>query len=504
MDTSRRAPLLEGSQASSLVNTHADGNNIATAARRPSLTNVSADDGKRYSHKGKVLSSGVGRTTINIAKAFMGAASFELPWAFDQAGLLGGVAGIIAFAFLTNACFSRLAALSTECGLDRPSYPQIARHLLGRKGELAVWCAMFLMTVGVVGSYLLFVGELVSDLAASAHLPQWACTLLTIPVAALLSLPRTTRLLSNTSLLGLIAIAVACAFVIFDALHQLTGPLPPPSSYPQFKVSTYPLFLGNAAYLFLISTAILPMEQNMHPRTRHKFRRAFTLAQVLVTLPNVAFAVVVYMAYCDPATAAAHDCVRGNVVRNLGGGTVGTVVRVFTAANQLLTVPLFLVPMADAFERRLLDTSKFGRDSRTETYRNICRLCLTCASAGAALLVPQFAVLTGLTGALGNNLLAFVLVPVLCIALVRRQRALSSSPSSSSSAAVFEATSANLDMATPTAVETTASLQAVGVSAILEHSVLATLLAFGLALLTLSTWSTINTIVHPKSNATLT
>jgi CBS-domain-containing membrane protein len=59
-------------------------------------------------------------------------------------------------------------------------------------------------------------------------------------------------------------------------------------------------------------------------------------------------------------------------------------------------------------------------------------------------------------------------------------------------------------MATPTAVETTASLQAVGVSAILEHSVLATLLAFGLALLTLSTWSTINTIVHPKSNATLT
>lgn len=29
------------------------------------------------------------------------------------------------------------------------------------------------------------------------------------------------------------------------------------------KIKTYPLFLGNAAFLYLISTAILPLEQGM-------------------------------------------------------------------------------------------------------------------------------------------------------------------------------------------------------------------------------------------------
>jgi len=95
-------------------------------------------------------------------------------------------------------------------------------------------------------------------------------------------------------------------------------------------------------------------------------------------------------------------------------------VKWFMSLNQLFTVPLFLVPMADAFEHRILAKAEFGTPSG-EMKRNACRLLFSLAAATAALLVPDFGLLTGLTGAFGNNLLAFIFVPVLWF---ERRRAL--------------------------------------------------------------------------------
>ena len=47
-----------------------------------------------------------------------------------------------------------------------------------------------------------------------------------------------------------------------------------------------------------------------------------------------------------------------------------------------------------------------------ELGKNLVRFCLTACSAAIAILLPNFALITGLTGAFGNNLLAFVFVPV--------------------------------------------------------------------------------------------
>ena len=71
--------------------------------------------------------------------------------------------------------------------------------------------------------------------------------------------------------------------------------------------------------------------------------------QVVVTIPNVFFAALAYMAYSTTA-----DGVQPNIVENLKPGAATTVVKLAMAANQLLTVPLFLIPMADAFERAFL------------------------------------------------------------------------------------------------------------------------------------------------------
>ena len=99
-------------------------------------------------------------------------------------------------------------------------------------------------------------------------------------------------------------------------------------------------------------------------------------------------------------------------------GAVSLAVKIFMAINQTLTVPLFLIPMSEAFERRLLAADAFGTPAG-ERKRSAGRLVLALASAGMALLVPSFGILTGLTGAFGNNLLAFVSAPVLYFAYHR-------------------------------------------------------------------------------------
>ena len=389
--------------------------------------------------------SGQAATIINLSKCFLGASTFELPWAFWQGGLIGSCVGLVVFALLSNASFSYLVSLShSACpDIDRPTYPQLGRACLGAPGEMLVWFGMLAMTVGVVGSYLLFTGQIAADLLGQS---QTLCVLVATLPGALLSLLRSTRLLSFTSAFGLASLAVACVAVMVDATTRPDVQLRPLRSYltPAVRVSTFPLFLGNAAYLFLISTAVLPMEQQMEPAQRGSFRRCFSLAQLAVTVPNMAFALVACVAYSSivpgealgaadaaaaAAAAAAIDAgggyggyggghggggssgINSNVMENLRPGALASVVKVFMAVNQLLTVPLFIIPMAESFERRLLSPAAFGT-AAGERRRSAGRLLLCVASAGMALLVPNFGVLTGLTGAFGNNLLAFCFVPV--------------------------------------------------------------------------------------------
>ena len=191
---------------------------------------------------------------VNFSKAFMGASSFELPWAFAQAGLVGGTVGTILFAIASNACFSMLVRLGALCATEaqpNPSYPEIGRACGGRPGEVFVWFGMVSMTIGVCGSYLVFIGGTLSQLFGPEIAPQSLCTLLAAFPAAGLSSLRTTRMLSYTSALGLIATFIACTFVCVEALERQAsqpGEVAPPLL---MRWRTYPLFLGNAGEIAL-------------------------------------------------------------------------------------------------------------------------------------------------------------------------------------------------------------------------------------------------------------
>ena len=87
-----------GDAAVPLLNPLVDGDAVDTAPRKGSKT--WADEAERHSKlwigaQGKASGSAAFN---NLTKAFLGAASFELPWALKQSGIGAGIVSLVVFA----------------------------------------------------------------------------------------------------------------------------------------------------------------------------------------------------------------------------------------------------------------------------------------------------------------------------------------------------------------------------------------------------------------------
>jgi hypothetical protein len=360
-----------------------------------------------------------------------------------------------------------------------PTYPEIGEAAYGRAGKTMVWFGMIAMTLGVCGSYQVFSGKLIAALVGPTSviglrwMTQTRCVLLTTPLLFCMSLVPDLGALRWTSVVGLFSVFAACVVVLVDCAVRSDVVFRPVMQYPMIEVETFPMFMGNAAYLYLISTAVLPLEQQM--RNREDFGSALSWSQVAITIANVLFALFAYMAY-DTVEGG----VKQNVVDNLSPGPATSLVQAFVAVNQLFTYTLFSWPMAQALERAIAEngarTGKglaFGAglsfvgswnesgvnradgemdaglatvgprllereevlavasesadlldlEAEKQTLSSGCRAALratlVASTTAVAIGVPQFGVLSSLTGAFGNNFLAFVFVPVLFFTLFR-------------------------------------------------------------------------------------
>ncbi len=350
------------------------------------------------------------RTFFNVTKCFVGAASFELPWAVMQGGWIVSLFGILilaAVSFYTLVLLTRCGHLTSE--LDRkptPTYPEIGRCAFGLPGAIIAYFGIFAMTLGVVGSYFVFIGSTLSQLLCQfdSRLTPAAMTGIILPLIILLSWLRSYRFLAPTSILGVFALLAAVIIVLVDGFtHHSIQPI---DAYPAATWSTVPLFLGNAAFLYLIHSVILPTEQSM--QQREHYPRAVLSSVVLVTVVNVVFAWLAYFLYAEETN--------GNVINNLAPGVLKVIVQVALTLDLIGSSVLFLLPPFELFERAIWDLSQ-KRSFRVEVLRNVLRTVIVGTSCGLALLVPCFSVLTGFSGGFGNCILGLILPPVMYVRL---------------------------------------------------------------------------------------
>lgn len=371
--------------------------------------------------------SGEWRTFINITKGFVGAASFELPWAFMQAGFIGSLAGVVVLALLSYFALGKLAICGRLVeGKQFPTYPTMAYKACGPFGAFAAWFGCAAMTLGTCGAYIVFISSVWKELAtnqkgfegwsAEKHTVVWtaATCLVLIPFSWL----RTYRFMAITSSFGVTALSFALIFTLWDCIHHYEVKID--RNIPMMRTDSYPLFLGNAAFLYLMSTAIMPLEQNM--KKREKFHRPFGTSILVVTVVNIAFGFTAYLAYGDcnqcmkdsKGEYAADCCTQGNVMTNLkvkAPHVLYVVTKVCLAVDLFFTCMLFLFPMSELFEKAIFKQEAFGQ-RKIEYLRNLLRACIVVVIGLIAQGIPEFSLLTGLSGGFGNNIIGFVLPPI--------------------------------------------------------------------------------------------
>lgn len=210
----------------------------AELPEEPAHEKILLEEG-RGNNRLRSTGQGLVLVTAMLMKSFMGAASFEFPGALQSAGFWTGIISTIIFAAMaayTLILFQKIRELA-DSTVKEPSYAQLGFIAFGRLGSVLVTAAVIAMTIGVCSSYLVFTGQVTSQMiqfygnssnfentTTSGEEPgvvvpwmvnfqQWMGLLATVPFVMILSIVKDISKLSVTSVIGTITI-VACMVII--------------------------------------------------------------------------------------------------------------------------------------------------------------------------------------------------------------------------------------------------------------------------------------------------
>ena len=350
------------------------------------------------------------QASASIAKAVMGAGSFSLPWAFAQTGY---VAGPLLMAVMAGLSVSLLRTL-VRCrrlhttAKGAVSYVDVARAAFGDAGANIVYCASISASVGVCGSYLVFISaSLASLLPDAAHVGQTQLIVLILPAAVLLSSVRDSNRFAFTALLGDVSVLLGMAVVvIYGFIYRDEDQDGDDRGIVAFgSVDGFALAFGAVGFLFFIHFLVLPIEGSMqHPED---FDRMVSLTFLGCSLVSALFGVAGYSFFGDATEQI--------VILNIKGSFFVSCVKLLLCIDLLFTYPVVMRPSVEILERslgiQLVNTSDQSR-------------LFVCAglgviAAGAGIFVPAFALLSGLVGGVCQTFLSFVMPPLMWQSLRR-------------------------------------------------------------------------------------
>jgi len=363
------------------------------------------------------------QAAASVMKAIMGAGSFSLPWAFAQTGYVAGPVAMLLLMWLSLSSLKVLVRCRRLCGQGGPgakaghgkaglpaSYVDVARAAFGEAGARLAYGASISASVGVCGSYLVFIGANIVSLAP----PDWALgqttvVLCTLPLAVALSAVRDVQRFAAASLLGDVSVVLGMVVVVaYGALSGTRGE----GCLAVAEYATMPLAFGAVGFLFFIHFLVLPIESSMaRPDEFETMVNATFLACAVV---SAAFGVAGYLFF----GAATHQI----VILNVSGSAVVSSVKLLLCVDLLFTYPVVMRPSIEIVERSLVARSggQKGGEAGRGLQLAVCAA-LGVVAAGASVLVPAFALLSGLVGGVSQTVLGLVMPPLIFRKLQRAQ-----------------------------------------------------------------------------------
>jgi len=376
----------------------------------------------------------------NLTKAFLGAASFELPWALQQSGIAAGVLSLAVFALACAYTLKLLgrartlvmarrattpASTATSSTATTITYADVGRAAYGAAGARLVNFGVVGMSLGVCAAYLVFVGTTLHSVfvnvgvypamsiggsCASATSMAPGCIalplLVTLPVFGAIALLEDYSKLAWTSLAGIVLVVVAMASVLIYGAATQPVPLAAIAAAPFIRWRTYPLFFGNAAFTFCIHTVAIPVHASLADPERD-YEAAVDRSTTFVAVINIAFA-----AACSVLFQSAG--VQANVLQNLPQGEhLSVLVKVLLCVVMILTYALFLQPVAELIEHVFFKaTFEVATEKAALRHRRAIRVAVILVTTLLALAVPDFGLACNLVGSLANTLVGLIMPPL--------------------------------------------------------------------------------------------
>jgi len=249
------------------------------------------------------------------------------------------------------------------------------------------------------------------------------------------------------SVAGICLVCLSMLFVVVEGLVHLDEnsgghhSIADTKVYPFLDWQHYPLFFGNAAFLFCIHTVAIPIHTSMSEGSDpDDFDRAVNASTTFVAVLNIVFAVMCFWIYGDK--------VQSNIVQNLpAGNIVTTIIKVLLVFVMIFTYGLFIQPLAELVENMYSGADQgqeLGNPSRhlsTDissgtkeeslladsfegeiTWSGRCRqygirIALILVTLGLALSIPDFGLVCNLVGSVANTTLGLVFPAVFYIKL---------------------------------------------------------------------------------------
>ena len=354
------------------------------------------------------------QASASVAKAIMGAGSFSLPWAFAQTGYVAGPILMVALMALSVSSLRTLVAcrrLARQSGNGgkRPSasYVDVARAAFGDTGAKIVYCASVSASVGVCGSYLVFIAaSLLSLLPAQyANIGQTQLILMVLPIAVLLSSVRDSNKFAFTALLGDVSVLLGMGVVVVYGLLYRDEDRSLGEGCVAFgTIDGCALAFGAVGFLFFIHFLVLPIEGSM--ARPEDFDQMVSLTFLACAAVSVVFGVLGYLFFGEGTEQI--------VILNIRGSFFVSCVKLLLCVDLLFTYPVVMRPSIEIVEQSLV--VQLNLSDKNKARLGVCSV-LGGIAAGAGMFIPAFALLSGLVGGVCQTFLAFAMPPVMLRAL---------------------------------------------------------------------------------------
>ncbi|CAM9721892.1 unnamed protein product [Ectocarpus sp. 12 AP-2014] len=362
----------------------------------------------------------VARTVVTYLKGMVGSYVLYLPRMFAQGGMIFSAGAIILLSvastynmLLLLRCRERLV----RRGIPTVSYGEVALAAVGRVGYVAVDVSLFLSQLGYCVVYLIFVQQNIGPSLREAFpsQPAWLTGTMALMVVqqACIQIPlswvRQLKYLGAGMLIANICVFGGLLLILFQVVDQLIDTFPPENAGGIVLINTSEclILLGSVVGCFEGIGLVLPIEDAMDLKVRHRLPAALCWTTVGITTFFVIFGAAGYLTY--------EQEVASFITMDLPQDTMAaTIVRVMYSVGLILTSPLQLFPAIKVLERMFWPVAPSGSkkdmpDWTRKWLKNLLRSVVVVFTVLVALVAgSRFDSFTGIVGGLCSVPLALV------------------------------------------------------------------------------------------------